>query len=85
MFLSSAGGIILRIAYGYDVKPQDDPLVRLANEALDKFSRTTLLGEFPVDLFPICTHCDLSGGPLLILYSALRAFLGARRSIQKAC
>lgn len=48
----SAGGIILKIAYGYDVEPKNDPLVFLANDALDKFSRTTLLGEFPVDIFP---------------------------------
>lgn len=52
--LSTAGAIILKIAYGYDVLPKGDPLVALANEALDKFSRTTILGEFPVDIFPFC-------------------------------
>ncbi|PVF95625.1 cytochrome P450 [Serendipita vermifera] len=52
----TAGAIILRIAYGYDVEPEKDPLVTLANEALDKFSKTTLLGEFPVDIFPILRH-----------------------------
>jgi hypothetical protein len=68
------------------VEPKDDPLVSLANEALDKFSRTTLLGEFPVDLFPICTFLFLlPPSPLLTFYSALRASLGTWRSIQKAC
>jgi hypothetical protein len=43
----------LKIAYGYSVQPTGDPLVTLANDALDKFSQTTLLGEFPVDIFPI--------------------------------
>ncbi|KAG9057243.1 hypothetical protein FS842_008050 [Serendipita sp. 407] len=52
----AAGAIILKIAYGYDVIPKDDPLVALANEALEKFSRTTLLGEFPVDLLPILQY-----------------------------
>lgn len=52
----SAGAIILKIAYGYDVLPKEDPLVALAADALDKFSRTTLLGEFPVDIFPILQY-----------------------------
>jgi len=44
----------LKIAYGYDVKEDlSDPYVALANDALDKFSKSTMLGEFPVDLLPI--------------------------------
>jgi len=44
----------MKIAYGYDVKDDlSDPYVALANDALDKFSKSTQLGEFPVDLLPI--------------------------------
>jgi len=43
----------LKIAYGYDVKEDQDPYVALANDALDKFSQSTMLGEYPVDLIPI--------------------------------
>lgn len=51
---SAAGAIILKIAYGYDVlEDLSDPYVALANDALDKFSRSTMLGEFPVDFLPI--------------------------------
>ena len=51
---SAAGAIILKIAYGYDVEEDlSDPYVALANEALDKFSKSTMLGEFPVDFLPI--------------------------------
>ena len=51
---SAAGAIILKIAYGYDVMEDlSDPYVALANEALDKFSKSTMLGEYPVDFLPI--------------------------------
>lgn len=44
----------MKIAYGYDVKEDlSDPYVALANDALDKFSKSTMLGEFPVDFLPI--------------------------------
>jgi hypothetical protein len=44
----------LKISYGYDVKEDlSDPYVALANDALDKFSKSTVLGEFPVDFLPI--------------------------------
>ncbi|KAG2139993.1 cytochrome P450 [Suillus cothurnatus] len=37
----TAGAIILRISYGYDVTEDDDPFVNLANRAVDQFSRST--------------------------------------------
>ena len=44
----------MKISYGYDVKEDlSDPYVALANDALDKFSKSTMLGEFPVDFLPI--------------------------------
>lgn len=44
----------MKIAYGYDVMEDlSDPYVALANEALDKFSKSTMLGEYPVDFLPI--------------------------------
>lgn len=78
----------MKIAYGYSVEPTDDPLVALANEALDKFSRTTLLGEFPVDIFPISMSALLLAEVISAayhrLFSALYSFMGPRSAIQEA-
>ncbi|KAG2152859.1 cytochrome P450 [Suillus clintonianus] len=48
----TAGAIILRISYGYEVKENDDPFVNLAGRALDQFSRSTNPGAFMVDFMP---------------------------------
>ncbi|KAF8814215.1 cytochrome P450 [Phlegmacium glaucopus] len=48
----TAGAIILRISYGYEVKEKDDPFVTLADEALLQFSLATAPGSFLVDIFP---------------------------------
>jgi len=44
------------ISYGYKVQKHGDPLVKLAEEAVDTFSRATLPAAFLVDIFPICTE-----------------------------
>ncbi|KAG2148122.1 cytochrome P450 [Suillus clintonianus] len=48
----TAGAIILRISYGYEVKENGDPFVDLAGRALDQFSRATHPGAFMVDFMP---------------------------------
>lgn len=75
----------MKIAYGYDVKEDlSDPYVALANEALDKFSKSTMLGEYPVDFLPIrkprlppAVSC---ADPIL---SQLDSLLGSWRRIQE--
>jgi hypothetical protein len=49
----TAGAIILRIAYGYEAAEEDDPFVRLADEAVEQFSLSTTPG-FLVNFFPPC-------------------------------
>ncbi|KAG1731607.1 cytochrome P450 [Suillus paluster] len=48
----TAGAIILRISYGYEVKEENDPFVFLAERALDQFSRFSITGDFMVDFLP---------------------------------
>ncbi|KAG2138517.1 cytochrome P450, partial [Suillus clintonianus] len=48
----TAGAIILRICYGYEVKDENDPLVDLAERSLDEFSRYGITGDFIVDFLP---------------------------------
>lgn len=43
---------ITRIAYGFQVAPKDDPLIELAEEALDIFAWTTLPNTWLVDAIP---------------------------------
>ncbi|KAG2366934.1 cytochrome P450 [Suillus spraguei] len=48
----TAGAIILRISYGYEVKENNDPFVDLADRAMNQLSRCTATGAFMVDLMP---------------------------------
>ncbi|KAG2080200.1 cytochrome P450 [Suillus discolor] len=48
----TAGAIILRISYGYEVTKNDDPFVDLADRGLDLFSRSTAPGAFVADFMP---------------------------------
>ncbi|KAG2153775.1 cytochrome P450 [Suillus bovinus] len=48
----TAGAIILRISYGYEVKDNNDPFVDLAGRAMHQFSRCTETGAFMVDIMP---------------------------------
>ena len=54
-FDRSAGAIILRIVYGYEVVEGDDPFVSLVNKAMEQFSLSISPGAFLVDLVPSCT------------------------------
>lgn len=46
------------ISYGYQVQKHSDPLVKLAEDAVDTFARATLPAAFLVDMFPIRTKTD---------------------------
>ncbi|KAG2353725.1 cytochrome P450, partial [Suillus spraguei] len=52
----TAGTIILGIAYGYEVKGNNDPLINLADRAMDQFSRSTAPGAFIVDVVPFLAN-----------------------------
>ncbi|KAG1788381.1 cytochrome P450 [Suillus variegatus] len=52
----TAGAIILRIAYGYEVKENDDPFIDLAGRAVHQFSRSSTLGAFMVDYMPFLAN-----------------------------
>ncbi|KAI0813661.1 putative cytochrome P450 oxidoreductase OrdA-like protein [Xylaria sp. FL0064] len=50
----AVGAIVLKIAYGYTAEPhQDDVLISMVGDAMDKFARAAVPGAFLVDLFPI--------------------------------
>ena len=47
------GAIILKITYGYSIEPSgSDPLVTLADNALDQFSQAAVSGKWLVDILP---------------------------------
>lgn len=51
-----AGAVILNIAYGYTIEPHKrDPLVHIANQALEHFSIAGTPGTWLVDMIPACT------------------------------
>ncbi|EAU84014.2 cytochrome P450 [Coprinopsis cinerea okayama7 len=52
----TAGAIILRISHGYRVKPNNDPLVAVADEAMHQFALATAPGGFLVNLIPPLKH-----------------------------
>ncbi|GAT21241.1 cytochrome P450 oxidoreductase OrdA-like [Aspergillus luchuensis] len=48
-----AGAIILKVGYGYTIEPHDrDPLVDLADKAMEDFSMAMLPATWAVDFFP---------------------------------
>ncbi|PBK96431.1 cytochrome P450 [Armillaria gallica] len=52
----TAGAIILQISHGYAIQEENDPFVKLAEEAMDQFSLSTAPGGFLVNLIPILRH-----------------------------
>lgn len=50
---SASGAFIPTITYGYNIEPHgEDPLVRLANLAVKKFSEAAVPGAWLVDFIP---------------------------------
>ncbi|THH07559.1 hypothetical protein EW145_g3297 [Phellinidium pouzarii] len=48
----STGATILKLAYGYTAKPESDPFVKIAEDAMAGFSKASEPGAFMVDRFP---------------------------------
>lgn len=46
------GSVALKVAYGYDTQPKDDPMVHLALKAMVSSARATTPGAFLVELIP---------------------------------
>lgn len=51
-----AGQVILRIAYGIDVQPQDDPYVALAEKTLHSITLGSSLPGMLFDMVPFCAY-----------------------------
>ncbi|TFK49674.1 cytochrome P450 [Heliocybe sulcata] len=51
----TAGAIVLRITYGYEVK-HDDQIVRIVDEAMSQFSELVTPGAYLVDTLPILRY-----------------------------
>ncbi|KAJ5793144.1 uncharacterized protein N7503_009122 [Penicillium pulvis] len=50
---TAAGAFVLKMTYGYDIVPHDkDPLVSLADLALEQFSKAVVPGAWLVDMIP---------------------------------
>jgi hypothetical protein len=45
---SMTGSLVLRITYGLDIQPENDPLINLAERALEKFVYALVPGKFLV-------------------------------------
>ena len=54
------------IAYGYSIKEQDDPLVKVVEAAVSGFSETLEPGAFLVDVIPSRECCFLHHWGMLI-------------------
>ncbi|KIM50598.1 hypothetical protein SCLCIDRAFT_1225241, partial [Scleroderma citrinum Foug A] len=52
----TVGTVILRIAYGYQVNQENDPLINLVHKAVATFSKAAAPGAFLVDSIPILKY-----------------------------
>ncbi|KAI1795415.1 cytochrome P450 [Ganoderma leucocontextum] len=50
------GAIVLMISYGYQAQENDDPLIRIAEEATEQAAEVAQPGAFLVDVFPFLKH-----------------------------
>lgn len=90
---SASGAFILTITYGYNIEPRgEDPLVRLANLAVKKFSEAAVPGAWLVDFIPACRflpYVSLEGWVLHcwypLLYSEICSRMDARGKFPKSC
>ncbi|KAI0790555.1 cytochrome P450 [Abortiporus biennis] len=51
-----AGKTIIRITYGFNIKPQNDPFIKMAEHALYGISSVCNTGSYVVDLIPILRY-----------------------------
>ena len=55
-FLSLVGSTMLSMTYGINIRPYDDPLIAMAEEAVEAMSELTNAGTFLVDILPILKY-----------------------------
>ena len=55
-FLSLVGSTVLSMTYGINIRPYDDPLIAMAEEAVEAMSELTNAGTFLVDILPILKY-----------------------------
>jgi hypothetical protein len=84
-----AGAVILKIAYGYTIEPHKrDPLVHMANVALDEFSKAASPGTWLVDIIPACECpflCITIIEMVLTKKSEAHSLVASRRRLQANC
>ncbi|EJT97961.1 cytochrome P450 [Dacryopinax primogenitus] len=56
LFHLNAGSSIMRIVYGYELAPENDPLLRHANMVMEDFSQACAPGRWIVDVLPFLKH-----------------------------
>lgn len=56
MFCRTAGEIILKLAYGYEVQGEHDPYVELVGEVMDQFGEAFRPGAYLVDMLPFLRY-----------------------------
>lgn len=56
---SYSGSVILKVTYGYQTAPSDDPFLVLAKQVMAAFSRASQPGAWMVDLIPWCQFLDI--------------------------
>jgi hypothetical protein len=55
-FLSLVGSTTLSMTYGINIRPYDDPLIAIAEEAIGAMSELVVAGTFLVDIIPILKY-----------------------------
>ena len=55
-FLSLVGSTTLSMTYGINIRPYDDPLIAIAEEAIGAMSELVIAGTFLVDIIPILKY-----------------------------
>lgn len=54
-FHSYAGSVILKVSFGYQTEPKNDPFLVLAEKVMGVFAASSQPGAWLVDLIPPCT------------------------------
>lgn len=54
---SYSGSVILKVTYGYQTQPTNDPFLVLAKQVMNAFSEASQPGAWLVDLIPSRTSC----------------------------
>ena len=59
MVCSCIGAVITKVTYDYDMKPEGDEFVSLAEISADTFSQAAAPGAWLVDIFPWSASTNL--------------------------